>query len=80
MDRWTSDSPAGLNPNLEMYLFVCSLPPPQPRGSLSSGVEEAPPAQTLVSLVALASCFADCLQPRFVTDICEPKTEPFWQE
>lgn len=45
-------------------------------------VKEAPSTQTLICfpwwllLLALqAACSHD-----FVSDICEPKTEPFWQE
>lgn len=71
-----------LNLNLEIYLFVY-FSPPHPCGfSPKILAKDAPATQTLVCfppwllLLALQTvCSHD-----FVTDICEPKTEPFWQE
>lgn len=68
-----------LNLNLEIYLFVY-FSPPHPCGfSPKILAKDAPATQTLVCfppwllLLALQTvCSHD-----FVTDICEPKTEPF---
>jgi len=71
-----------LNLNLDIYLFVCFFPSLPMWLSPKILAKDAPPAQTLVCLprrllllVLQTACSHD-----FVTDFCEPKTEPFWQE